>query len=393
MNISSMAKKIYFIMLKNIYRIFVNIPKNSKLIVFESFLGKQYSDSPRAIYEYIKENHPALKTYWVVDPRYKNNFADCNLRTVYKFSPKWLLIMLRSKYWVFNTRIPLWVKRGKGTVYLQTWHGTPLKKLGLDIKEVHMPGTTTESYHKNFSLASKKWTYLISANKFSSEIFKRAFDFDGEMIEVGYPRNDKLIKDNTLEKINSIKNSLSIDRSKKVILYAPTWRDNAFHKKGSYKFQLELDLKHLEKEFGEDYIIIMRLHYLISDSTDFSQYSYIRDCSHYDDISDLYLISDVLITDYSSVFFDYALLKRPILFFAYDLEEYRDKLRGFYLDFPEKAPGSVVKSTEQLVVELRKLEKMNFQVSHKHLNFLEEIGTFDDGASTMNVVNIMLDTN
>ena len=158
------------------------LPVDQKLVLFESFLGKQYSCNPRAIYEYLQSNHPEYKMYWSVDKRYTAQFEEAGIPYLKRFSLGWLLKMTRARYWVTNSRLPLWIPKPKHTVYLQTWHGTPLKKLASDMKEVHMPGTTTESYKENFHAESSKWDYLISPNAYSSEIFARAFNVDPSKI-------------------------------------------------------------------------------------------------------------------------------------------------------------------------------------------------------------------
>src|SRR5699024_4221444 len=153
------------------------------------------------------------------------------------------------------------------------------------------------------------------------------------LLEYGYPRNDILYNWNSKLKVEELKKRLNLPTDKKVILYAPTWRDDEFYSVGKYKFSLKLDLENMERALDEEYIIILRMHYLIASNLDISDYpSFVFDFSNYSDISELYLVSDILITDYSSVFFDYANLKRPILFYTYDLEKYRNQLRGFYLD-------------------------------------------------------------
>src|SRR5699024_10375081 len=150
--------------------------------------------------------------------------------------------------------------------------------------------------------------------------------------------------------ISQIKKASNLPVDKKVVLYAPTWRDNQFYTKGKYKFDLQMDLGRLKKELGNDYIIVLRLHYLVAENLDLTGYeNFVYDFSYHEDIRELYLIADMLITDYSSVFFDYANLRRPMLFYVYDIEDYRDNLRGFYFDFESKAPGLLVKTTEEII--------------------------------------------
>lgn len=374
-------------MMKAVFYLVSLLPQKKKTVVFESFHGKQYSDNPRAIYEYLQKHHPEYELIWSVDRRYTKYFSQLGIKYIKKLSIRWFLLLPRAKYWVFNTRMPNWIPKPKNTVYLQTWHGTPLKKLGVDIEQVRMPGTNTEKYKTNFLNESKKWDFLISPNAYSTEIFQRAFGFNNTIIESGYPRNDFLINANNEETINKIKSSNNLPLNKKIILYAPTWRDNQYYSVGKYKFTLQLDLDLMKKHLGEDYIIIVRLHYLIADNLDLKQYEgFVYDFSRHADIRELYLISDLLITDYSSVFFDYANLHRPIIFFVYDIEDYRDQLRGFYFDIEKKAPGPLVKTTSEVIDQIRRLEKEGIQNSHIFQQFYKKFCYLEDGKATERVV-------
>ena len=374
-------------MMKAVFYLVSLLPQKKKTVVFESFHGKQYSDNPRAIYEYLQKHHPEYELIWSVDRRYTKYFSQLGIKYIKKLSIRWFLLLPRAKYWVFNTRMPNWIPKPKNTVYLQTWHGTPLKKLGVDIEQVRMPGTNTEKYKTNFLNESKKWDFLISPNAYSTEIFQRAFGFNNTIIESGYPRNDFLINANNEETINKIKSSNNLPLNKKIILYAPTWRDNQYYSVGKYKFTLQLDLDLMKKHLGEDYIIIVRLHYLIADNLDLKQYEgFVYDFSWHADIRELYLISDLLITDYSSVFFDYANLHRPIIFFVYDIEDYRDQLRGFYFDIEKKAPGPLVKTTSEVIDQIRRLEKEGIQNSHIFQQFYKKFCYLEDGKATERVV-------
>ncbi len=377
--------------LKNVYKLFFallgHLPAKKNLIMFESFLGKQFSDSPRALYEYLIRNEPGYEMYWSVDRRHIQYFEDRNVNYIRRFSIKWLINMARAKYWVSNSRLPLWIPKPNHTIYLQTWHGTPLKRLAADMEEVHMPGTNTVKYKRNFLKEAGKWDYLISPNAYSTEIFRRAFQFDKEVIESGYPRNDFLLNSNNEKTVANIKEVLTLPKNKKVILYAPTWRDNQFYAKGKYKFDVQLDLLRLREELGDDYIVILRMHYLVAENLDLTSFEgFVYDFSTHEDIRELYLISDILITDYSSVFFDYANLKRPMIFFVYDLEEYKGKLRGFYFDFEEKAPGPLVKTTEEVINEVKKYEKEGYNPTELINEFYNRFCYLESGESSRRVV-------
>ncbi|GIN85362.1 CDP-glycerol:poly(glycerophosphate) glycerophosphotransferase [Heyndrickxia sporothermodurans] len=380
---SPLTKKLY----KKVFKFVGMLPAKKNQVIFEAFLGKQYSCNPRAIYEYIKENHPEYKLIWSVDKRFTHNFDNKDVIYVRRFSIKWLFAMARAQYWVSNSRLPLWIPKPKHTTYLQTWHGTPLKKLAADMDEVHMPGTTTSKYKRNFIKEASNWDYLISPNAYSTEIFRRAFMFEKDMIESGYPRNDYLNKCNNPSTIRDLKDKFGIPNDKKVVLYAPTWRDNQFYAKGKYKFDLELDLHLLREKLGNDYVVILRMHYLVAENLDLSAFeNFAYDFSNHADINELYIIADILITDYSSVFFDYGNLKRPMLFFVYDIESYRDNLRGFYFDFEEQAPGPLLKTTEEIIENIKSLEANGFKLPSSFQPFYNKFCYLEDGDASKRVV-------
>lgn len=389
--------KIIKAILLKIYKIFFVLagkvlPKNNKLIVFESFLGKQFSDNPRSLYEYMIDQYgDEYDLVWSVDRRYVDVFEENNIKYLKRFSLKWLLTLNRAGLWISNSRMPLWIPKPRKTKYLQTWHGTPLKRLALDMDAVLMPGTDTESYKKNFTTESSKWDYLISPNPYSTEIFRRAFNFNKTMLETGYPRNDILVNNNNEDYINKLKIDMGIRRDKKIILYAPTWRDNEYYQRGKYKFDIKLDLERMRESLSDDYVILLRMHYLIAENIDTSKYDgFVIDMSKYEDIRDLYLISDILLTDYSSVFFDYAILNRPVLFFTYDLESYRDNLRGFYFDFEQDAPGPLLYDTAEIIEQVHLIENGEFEFSERLAEFRKVYCSLEDGAASKRVMNRVL---
>ncbi|MEK5524015.1 bifunctional glycosyltransferase/CDP-glycerol:glycerophosphate glycerophosphotransferase [Heyndrickxia sp. FSL W8-0423] len=376
---SRSKRKIYV----QLYRsLFMKMSLKERTIVFESFLGKNYSDSPKYIYEYMLNNNMNYKYVWVFNETGKN--IPGNAKQVKRFSLAYYYYLGTSKYWVSNSRLPLHLNKRPDNVYLQTWHGTPLKKLVFDMNDIY---SANPNYKKHFYQQSRRWDYLISPNQYSSDIFRRAFKFDKTMLEYGYPRNDILYKNNNEEFINSLKVRLGIPIDKKVILYAPTWRDDEFYEPGKYKFKLKLDLNKMKEQLGDEYVIALRMHYFIADDIDTSGLEgFAYNFSKYDDIAELYLISDILITDYSSVFFDYANLKRPILFFTYDLEKYRDTLRGFYIDMENDIPGPMLKTTEEIISAIKKIELVENEYKRKYDDFYKKFCEWDNGKATENIV-------
>ncbi|RIN21454.1 CDP-glycerol glycerophosphotransferase family protein, partial [Staphylococcus succinus] len=190
---------------------------------------------------------------------------------------------------------------------------------------------------------------------------------------------------------HNIKQKLNLPASKKVILYAPTWRDDEFHSAGNYKFKLQMDLERMCEEFGDEYVIALRMHYFISDNIDLTGFEgFAYDFSKYNDINDLYISSDILITDYSSVFFDYANLRKPILFFTYDIEKYQSMLRGFYIDVYNELPGPLLLTNDQLVDSIKNLNLTKEKYKEKYAEFYQRYCYLEDGNATKRIVEAVI---
>lgn len=370
---------------KFLYRkLFLRTSVKDNWVFCESFFGKSYSDSPKYVYEYLQKNYPGRYQFvWVIEN--KKTKIPYKHKKVKRFSIRYCYYLARCKYYIFNSRQPVWIKKRPGNVFLQTWHGTPLKRLVFDLEDIN---SATPRYKKQTYKQSRSWDYLIAANQYSSDIFRRCFIYDKVMLETGYPRNDILHWDNKDEIAARIRERLGIPKDKKTVLYAPTWRDDEYYTKGQYKFSLKLDLNLMKEQLGDEYVILLRTHYFIADSLDVTGLEdFAYNLSKYDDISELYLISDYLITDYSSVFFDYANLKRPMLFYTYDLEKYRDVLRGFYIDIEEELPGPLLFTTEEIIEALRNMDELTEKYKDKYDMFYEKFCAWEDGQASPKVAN------
>ena len=353
-------------------------------VFVESFFGKSYSDSPKYLYEYLYDKYgDQYRFIWCLNRRtreVKGRPSICR-----RHSLRYVYYTARAKYFICNTRQPAWFKKRKETVFVETWHGTPLKKLAFDLEDIH---AVSQDHKKLFYSQSKEWDYLVSANRFSTDVFERAFCFPREkIIETGYPRNDILYSEHAGRIAEEVKRELGIPKGKRVILYAPTWRDNQFYEKAKYKFTLVLDLERMRREFGNDSVLLLRTHYYIADRLELSGLDdFVYNGSGYGDVSRLYLVSDICITDYSSVFFDFANLKRPLLFFAYDLEDYKEEIRGMYLDMEKELPGPVVQTNDELIDALRHLDEVTEQYRERYERFYDKFCRIDDGNAAERVV-------
>lgn len=360
-------------------------PVKENVILFETFMAKNYSDSPKYIYEYIAQNHPEYECVWAINDGAKIPYG---AKTVKRFSFQYAYYLAVSKYLVFNVRPPLWYRKREEQVFLETWHGTPLKRLVFDQEEVT---SASPKYKQQFYRQRKDWDFLVSANPFSTKTFRSCFLYEGEMLEYGYPRNDILYWPNKDEIAQQLKEKLGIPKDKKTILYAPTWRDDQHYGSGQYKFELALDLKLMKERLQDDYVVLLRTHHYISDHIDVSGLGdFVINLSSYDDISEIYLISDICITDYSSVFFDYANLKRPILFYTYDFDKYKNQLRGFYIDMNMEVPGPLLYTSEQVVQAIEDIDEITEEYKERYDQFYDRFCCYDDGHASEHVAEAML---
>jgi len=364
---------------------------DDRLVYFQTFSGRGYSDSPKALYEYML-NAPEYKDFrfvWSFKDPDKYSYLLKNGRTeLVKFRSKADNIALRTaKYWISNYRMLDYQHPRRGQVYVQCWHGTPLKRLGYDIEASDNAMNTIREIRQKYRTDAKKFSRLLSPSPFATDRFASAWNLDTtgqkfKILEEGYPRNDRLINA-APEDREQIRKSLGVD-DKKVILYAPTWRDNQHVSGEGYTYKTEVDFDKLQRELGDGYVILFRAHYLVANSFDFERYGgFVRDVSAYDDINDLYIASDILVTDYSSVFFDWANLERPIIFFMYDLEQYANEMRGFYLSLDE-LPGPIVRDEDTLISEIKAAGA--WKPDEKYRTFKERFNPHEDGGASKRVL-------
>ena len=356
---------------------------DDKKVFFQTFSGRGYSDSPKAMYEYMLSAPEYADYHFVWSFREPDKFAFLKgPRTeVVKFRSRADNKAMRTaKYWISNYRMLDHQHPRRGQIYVQCWHGTPLKRLGYDLEASDNSMNSIKEIRSKYRTDAKKFAYLISPSPFCTEKFATAWDLINtrqthKIIEEGYPRNDRLINV-TDEERTGIRKSLGVE-DKKVILYAPTWRDNQHTSGEGYTYKTEVDFDKLQKELGDEYVILFRAHYLVANSFDFDRYQgFIRDVSTYSDINDLYIAADILITDYSSVFFDFANLEKPEIFYMYDLEEYANELRGFYISLDE-LPGPIVRDEDALIEAIKAAD--DWQPDEKFEAFRAKFNPKDDG--------------
>ena len=374
-------------------------PMDPHLVLFEAFQGRQYTCSPKALYLQMKAD-PAFRDYrfvWVFtkDAEERNPIADERTAIVRYKSRGHKLACARAKYVVTNSMPLGFFRPRKGQRVIETWHGTPLKRLGCDIEVDSNSINTAEEIHARYRERVAKLTDFLSPSDFYTEKLTSAFDLKGagshvNILQLGYPRNDFLSRFTPAD-VHAIKARLGVPEGKKVILYAPTFRDNQkLDKAYSYSFTLEMDFDRLLTELGEDYVVLFRPHYFIANQFDFDHYAgRVINVAGVDDVNEVYVISDLLITDYSSVFFDYAILRRPILLYMYDLELYQSQLRDFYIDL-SALPFPIVRTQPDLEQAIHDAFAAPSVYHDAYRRFNETYTPMDDGNASRRVLHALI---
>ncbi len=382
-----------------IYRLFfykirtVGRNVDEKLIVFSCYAGEAYACSPKAIYEQMQKDkkYKDYKYVWAFKDveKYRKLEKNKNTVVVEQGKKEYQKYLGKAKYWIINFKLPEHIYPKKDQILIQCWHGTPLKRLGFDLLHFDNVLNTMDGMKKRYAIEAKKFTYFLSPSKFASEKFISAWNLKGFgkeniIVEKGYPRNDFLYN-YTCKDVDKIKKELGVETDKKIILYAPTYRSNQHESGLGYVYKEKVDFEKLKSQLEKDYIILFRPHYLVANAFDFEKYKgFIYNVSQIDDINELYIISDILITDYSSVFFDYANLRRPIIFHMYDLEHYRDESNGFYIDLDE-LPGKITQTDDELLKEIKKISK-KFTYDKKYQKFNKKYNYLEDGEAAKRVI-------
>lgn len=295
------------------------VPMNNKRVLISSGMGKGIFDSPLLIYNEMKSNSffNDFDIIWAVtDPsKYEHEFKVVKIDTI-----KYFYYALSSKIWVTSVNIERGLKfKKRGTIYLNTWHGVPLKKIGLDVK-------SRNDY--DFSHVD----YFLSSGRYEDEIYKRAFNLaDKSLLRTGNPRNIALFETNS--PLGSDEKEVLLEQlgkpdhiSKKIILFAPTWKDYDYKK---------INLSEIIQGISDDYVIYAKLHPL--EKFEITE-ERVFDLSTVSDIATLLPLSDMIISDYSSVMIDYSILRKPIIAFIPDYEEY-ERTRGMYVTKEDIAPN------------------------------------------------------
>ena len=368
-------------------------------VVYLCFGGRVYADSPRAVHEELVRRGAPLEHFWCVRD---SAFRPPETAEVLRHGSRdYYELLARARYLVSNDHWPTWFRRRSGQTCLQTWHGAPLKRLGPDLSE--RPKAVT-AYRRFLADPRDNQQAVVSPGAFATPILAQAFP-GAEVIETGLPRTDLLVDPDRGGLRDEVRRRLGLE-GKRVVLYAPTYRDDLEYRPGTrvsplrdlptyrsavarlagYRLGHLLDLETLSSALGEDHVVLFRKHHRVVEALPHEPESLVRDISAYPDAMELLAAADVLITDYSSLAFDYAVFGRPLLFFTPDLDAYRDQVRGFSLDFEAAAPGPLLRTTDEVIGALRDLDAVAAVHQPRYEAFLKVYCPLADGRASARVV-------
>lgn len=366
--------------------VFSRLPLKKGTVVFESHLGKQYSDSPRAIYEEMRRQGLDFDAVWSYAGSPEGFPRDATL--VRRWSLPYLKALAQAEFWVDNQSYPLKLTKRPGTTYIQTWHGSALKRMGFDEPAWKLRSKARQEEQQR--VLDRFDRFLVRSEHDVRTLAKALRLKEKVLLRVGYPRNDALVRAKRAEDASGVRErgplaaELGIPDDKRVLLYAPTFRR---HGGRHGRFELPFDVERFAEEFGDRYVLLVRSHYLNHVVLPPSVRGRVIDVSAHHDVTPLYELADAMITDYSSVMFDYALLDRPMLFFTYDYEEYVHEGRGTYFDLRERAPGPVVDTEDELFGALKALDEQALDHAGARQRFVADFGEYDRGDAAKSVVD------
>jgi CDP-glycerol glycerophosphotransferase len=351
--------------------IFNCFPLKKNKIFFFSYYGSQYGCNPKYITEYILNSYPKNKfdLVWAFNQTNEKKYLD-GIRKVKIMSLKYFYELCTSKVIITNFRTTdLFIKR-KNQYYIQTWHSSlRLKQIEKDAQH-----SLSKHYIQMAKKDSLKCNLLLSGCEFSTKIFKRAFWYNGEIFENGSPRNDIFFQGNSHLRDNVFQH-LKIDKSKNIILYAPTFRKD--QNLDVYNINYSAVINNARQRFGNEWVILVKLHpHLLSKAKQLSFGESVLDVTSYDDIQELLCVADILITDYSSLMFDYSITKKPCFLYVPDLNEYIKEDRNLYFDIHE-LPFISASNNQELLDQIKNFNEKEY--IKNLMSFFQRIGSFENG--------------
>jgi CDP-glycerol glycerophosphotransferase len=340
-------------------------PPNPKLVVFESMMGTQYSDSPRAIYEEMLRQQVDATLVWSVH-KDARPFPP-GLLTVTRQSHEWYEALATARVWVDNQGFPAALRKPPGTFYVQTWHGTPLKLMGWNNRAL---AEADANERERAQQSVDRWDAVPAASDYFVETIVDAYRSPAEVLRIGSTRNDSLLRPLTGNERSARLHDLGVRDDLKTILYAPT-RTGTPATPGAVAAVAAA----LAASGGQ---VLYRAHYSDARTSSDASAGQVRDVSQVGDMADLLAVADILVTDYSSSMFDFCLTDRPIILFQPDQSAYLSA-RGAYFDITEFPPGPVATTTEELTALVRDADSNSGEWRERRAQYRSKFGQYETG--------------
>ncbi|MBT2508206.1 bifunctional glycosyltransferase family 2 protein/CDP-glycerol:glycerophosphate glycerophosphotransferase [Streptomyces sp. ISL-98] len=360
------------------YRVQLRLPLRPGQAVFSAYGHGGYACNPAAIEEQVRELAPHIRTFWIADLQHHHT-VPTGTRRLRPGTFAHRTALARAKYLVDNTGFDPRLTKRPGQVLLQTQHGTPLKSMGLDLQD-HPAAARSTDFARLLDDVDK-WDYCLSANRHSSKVWERAYPSGYNTLEYGHPRND-VFQRATATDVARLRETLSVPKGSTCVLYAPTHRDY------SRTQRLSLDLERISRELGPRFVILTRAHHSYNaplSRPSSARTSRIIDVSDHHSVETLCLAADALITDYSSLMFDYAVLDRPIVIHTDDWDAY-DAARGTYFDLREFPPGAIARTEDELIGIFAGGHWRGSRSAQLRAAFRARFCAYDDGRAAERVV-------
>lgn len=379
-------------------RMAASVVTEPRTVLFECYLGKAYACSPKTLYEAMLDDgrFDDFELIWAFDDAFDEGTEPrlARAEVVRERSNEYHRALARAGTIISNELLPAYVSLKRDQVYVQTWHGTPFKRIGAEIEVEAADATSTKrDTIERMRRDAKKQTYLISPSAFTSQHLCDSFLVDPArrpqmVLELGYPRNDALaLAKGDRAARDAACEALGIPRDKRVLLFAPTWREDQYRSGVGFVYQNTLDLDCLRRQLGDEWVVLMRTHQNVAspvDLGDFGGFAY--DVSSLGDVNLACIAADALLTDYSSVMFDYANLRRPIVLYVPDLDHYAHDLRGFTCGIDE-IPAPVCMTTEEVAAAIGALDGYWDSYGARYDRFVETFCPHDDGHAAQRVLD------
>lgn len=338
---NAFIQKLYRVIMSFVFRVWgAFLPTDEKLVIFVSFMGMGFNDSPKAIYDFMQshEQYKGYRCVWAFE--HPEKYPE--LETVKIDTPAYFKTALKAKYWITNTNIERGLRfKKKNQVYMNTWHGIALKHIGNDV-----------AGRNDFNFDTVD--HLVVSGDHDEKVWKSAFNANpSTYLRCGMPRNEELWLA-TEEQKKELREKLGLPENKKVILYAPTWRESTDGGK-SYEIKPPIHFDEWKKQLGDDYIVLFRAHHQTTKVLGVQYDEFVRDASDYPAVNDLMIAADMMITDYSAIAFDYAVLCKPMFIYAYDYDSYLAE-RGTYFDIDDRYPNKSCRTEDELLKRIKSID-------------------------------------